>query len=144
MLPKSSFGQAINYCLSQWDKLIVFLQDGLLELDNNRSELSIKPFVIGRKNWLFANTQRGARASAITYSIIKTAKENGLKPCGIICLKHAGPLTIGELAEVLGITSSSATTATKRLAKMGLVKRDRQKEDERVVTVALISTGQEM
>ncbi|MGI9863100.1 MarR family transcriptional regulator [Moorella naiadis] len=59
-------------------------------------------------------------------------------------LKHAGPLTIGELAEGLGITSSSATTATKRLAKMGLVKRDRQKEDERVVTVDLTDTGREM
>ncbi|MGI6650122.1 MAG: IS66 family transposase [Bacillota bacterium] len=80
VLPKSAFGQAINYCLKQWDKLTAFLQDGRLELDNNRSERSIKPFVIGRKNWLFANTPRGARASAITYSIIETAKENGLSP----------------------------------------------------------------
>jgi len=80
VLPKSSFGQAVNYCLNQWDKLIAFLQDGRLELDNNWSERSIKPFVIGRKNWLFANTPRGARASAITYSIIETAKENGLNP----------------------------------------------------------------
>ncbi|OIQ58499.1 transposase IS66 family protein [Moorella thermoacetica] len=78
VLPKSSFGQAIYYCLGQWDKLVAFLQDGRLELDNNRSERSIKPFVIGRKNWLFANTPRGAKASAITYSIIETAKENGL------------------------------------------------------------------
>jgi hypothetical protein len=80
VLPKSSFGQAIYYCLAQWDKLVAFLQDGRLELDNNRSEHSIKPFVIGRKNWLFANTPRGAKASAITYSIIETAKENGLNP----------------------------------------------------------------
>lgn len=80
VLPKSSFGQAINYCLSQWDKLEAFLQDGRLELDNNRSERSIKPFVIGRKNWLFANTPRGAQASAIVYSIVETAKENGLNP----------------------------------------------------------------
>jgi transposase len=80
VLPKSSFGQAIYYCLGQWDKLVTFLQDGRLELDNNRSERSIKPFVIGRKNWLFANTPRGAKASAITYSIIETAKENGLNP----------------------------------------------------------------
>lgn len=59
-------------------------------------------------------------------------------------LKHAGPLNIRELAEGLGITSSSATTATKRLARMGLVKRERQKEDERVVIVRLTSAGQEM
>jgi len=79
-LPKSAFGQAVNYCLNQWEKLNAFLQDGRLELDNNRSERSIKPFVIGRKNWLFANTAKGAHASAIIYSVVETAKENGLNP----------------------------------------------------------------
>ncbi|MBE3578241.1 MAG: IS66 family transposase, partial [Limnochordales bacterium] len=79
-LPKSAFGQAVQYCLNQWSKLTAFLQDGRLELDNNRSERSIKAFVIGRKNWLFANTPRGARSSAIIYSIVETAKENGLNP----------------------------------------------------------------
>lgn len=54
--------------------------DGRLEIDNNRAERSIKPFVIGRKNWLFFNTPKGARSSAIIYSIIETAKENKLKP----------------------------------------------------------------
>lgn len=80
VLPKSALGQAIAYCLNQWDKLETFLRDGRLELDNNRSERSIKPFVIGRKNWMFANTPRGALASAMIYSIIETAKENGLNP----------------------------------------------------------------
>jgi len=80
VLPKSTFGQAIAYCLNQWTKLIAFLQDGRLELSNNRSERSIKPFVLGRKNWLFSNTPRGARASATIYSIVETAKENGLNP----------------------------------------------------------------
>jgi transposase len=56
------------------------MKDGLLKLDNNRSERSNKPFVIRRKNWLFANTSRGAKASAIIYSIIESAKENGLNP----------------------------------------------------------------
>lgn len=80
VLPKSTFGQAISYCLKQREKLSCFLKDGRLELDNNRSERSIKPFVIGRKNWLFANTSRGAEASATVYSIVETAKENGLNP----------------------------------------------------------------
>lgn len=80
VLPKSTLGQAIAYCLNQWEKLEAFLLDGRLELDNNRSERSIKPFVIGRKNWLFSNTPRGAKASATIYSIIETAKENGLNP----------------------------------------------------------------
>jgi transposase len=79
-LPKSLVGQAIGYSLNQWEKLTAFLLDGRLELDNNRSERSIKPFVIGRKNWLFANTPRGAKASATLYSVIETAKENGLIP----------------------------------------------------------------
>ncbi|MBW4080279.1 transposase, partial [Paenibacillus sp. S150] len=80
VLPKSALGQAITYCLNQWEKLTAFLKDGCLEIDNNRSERSIKPFVIGRKNWLFANTPRGAKASAVIYSVMETAKENGLNP----------------------------------------------------------------
>ena len=80
VLPKSAFGAAITYCLNQWHKLTAFLQDGRLEIDNNRSERSIKPFVIGRKNWMFSNTPRGATASATIYSIIESAKENGLNP----------------------------------------------------------------
>ena len=80
VLPKSALGQAIAYCKNQWPKLIAFLQDGRLEIDNNRSERSIKPFVIGRKNWMFANTPRGATASATIYSIVESAKENGLNP----------------------------------------------------------------
>jgi pimeloyl-ACP methyl ester carboxylesterase len=80
VLPKSAFGQAINYCRNQWDKLEAFLKDGRLELDNNRSERSIKPFVIGRKNFLFSNTPKGAKASATIYSIVESAKENGLNP----------------------------------------------------------------
>ena len=80
VLPKSAFGQAIHYCRNQWDKLEAFMLDGRLEIDNNRSDRSIKPFVIGRKNWLFANTPQGARASAIIYSVVETAKENGLNP----------------------------------------------------------------
>jgi hypothetical protein len=79
-LPKSAFGQAITYCLNQWDSLNNYLLDGRLEIDNNRAERSIKPFVIGRKNFLFSNTPRGARGSAIIYSIIETAKENNLNP----------------------------------------------------------------
>jgi transposase len=80
VLPKSALGTAITYCRKQWPKLVRFLEDGRLELDNNRAERSIKPFVMGRKAWLFANTPRGARASAIIYSIVETAKENGLNP----------------------------------------------------------------
>ncbi|SFS45247.1 IS66 family transposase [Marininema halotolerans] len=80
VLPKSALGQTIKYCRNQWERLTAFLADGRLEIDNNRGERSIKPFEVGRKNWLFANTARGAQASAIIYSVVETAKENRLNP----------------------------------------------------------------
>lgn len=80
ILPKSALGEAITYCLNQWPALTAFLRDGRLEIDNNRSERAIKPFVIGRKNWMFSSTPRGARSSAMAYSIVETAKANGLNP----------------------------------------------------------------
>jgi len=78
--PKSKFGIAVNYALNQWEYLERYLLDGRLEISTNRAERSIKPFVICRKNFLFANTPRGAKCSAIMFSIIETAKENGLNP----------------------------------------------------------------
>jgi len=79
-LPKSLLGQATQYALNQRLYLERYLIDGRLEISNNRGERSIKPFVIGRKNFLFANTPNGANASAVIYSIVETAKENFLKP----------------------------------------------------------------
>jgi len=80
ILPKTPLGKAVKYAHDQRQWLERVLLDGRLELSNNRAERSIKPFVIGRKNWLFCNTPGGATASAILYSIIETAKENGLNP----------------------------------------------------------------
>lgn len=79
-LPNGTLAKAINYCLSQWEKLTKFMEDGRLELDNNSSEQVVKHFVIGRQNWLFANTPKGAQASAVIYSIVETAQANGLHP----------------------------------------------------------------
>jgi transposase len=79
VLPASPPGKAIHYLLSQKTYLENVYLDGRLELSNNRAERSIKPFVIGRKNWLFANSVRGAKSSAILYSIVESAKENKLK-----------------------------------------------------------------
>ena len=79
-VPKSALGKALYYLREQWPYLIRFLGDGQLEIFNNRAERSVKPFVMGRKNWLFANTEGGAQSSAIVYSMIETAKENPLSP----------------------------------------------------------------
>ena len=78
--PNRKIGEAFRYLLGQWKWLTVWLEDGRLEISNNRAERSIKPFVMGRKNFLFCNTPRGAHSSAVIYSIIETAKENNLDP----------------------------------------------------------------
>jgi transposase len=80
VLPKSAIGKAIQYSLNQWHKLSGYIKNGDINIDNNRAERAIKPFVIGRKNWMFCNTASGANASAILYSLIETAKANGLTP----------------------------------------------------------------
>ena len=78
--PKSKLGEALTYTLNQREYIMNYLLDGHLEVSNNLAERSIKPFVMGRKNFLFANTPAGAQASAITFSIIETAKANNLDP----------------------------------------------------------------
>ena len=83
-LPKASPGlalhKALEYAIWCWPYMMNVLEDGRLELDNNIAERAIKPFVIGRKNWLFSNSVRGAEASAAVYSVVETAKANGLNP----------------------------------------------------------------
>ena len=78
--PKSALGKALTYLKDEWPYLLNYLKDGRLELSNNRAERSIKPFVIDRKNFLFANTLSGAASSAVIFSLIQTAIENGLDP----------------------------------------------------------------
>ncbi len=78
--PKGLLGTAIQYALNNWPKLQVYIEDGRLPIDNNIAENAIRPFVVGRKNWLFAGHPRGAEASATFFSLIETAKANGLEP----------------------------------------------------------------
>lgn len=80
VLPKSAFGEAVNYTLKCWGGLTHYLKNGHIPIDNNGAENGIRPFVIGRKNWMFCDTVNGAHASAKLYSVIETAKANGLEP----------------------------------------------------------------
>ena len=73
-------GKAMTYLDNQWPLLIGALDDGRLEVDNNRCENALRPFVLGRKAWLFSDTPAGAQASARLYGIIETAKANGCEP----------------------------------------------------------------
>jgi transposase len=83
--PKSLLGKAFIYTQSQWPRLIKYLDDGNISMDNNLAENAIRPFVVGRKNWLFADVPGGAEASATLYSLIETAKNNGLEPYQYFC-----------------------------------------------------------
>lgn len=80
VVPKSLLGKAVNYTLNQWKRLLVYLDHPVMTPDNNPAENAIRPFVIGRKNWLFSGTPEGAKASADLYSLIETAKANKLEP----------------------------------------------------------------
>jgi len=101
--PKSVLKTATDYVVSQWPWLKNIYLDGRLELSNNRAERSIKPFVIGRKNWLFSNSQKGAKASSVVYSVIQTAIENGLNPFTYLkLLFEAMPnCTTGQISALL-------------------------------------------
>ena len=77
---KTMYGAALGYALNQKGWLMNVFLDGRLELSNNRAERAVRPFAIGRKNWLFCNNPAGADASAALYSVVETAKANGLSP----------------------------------------------------------------
>jgi len=80
IVPKTLLGKAVHYLDQQWPRLVRYVEDGRFPIDNNPAENAIRPFVVGRKNWLFSASQRGADASANLYSLIETAKANGLEP----------------------------------------------------------------
>ncbi|HVY53744.1 MAG TPA: IS66 family transposase [Gammaproteobacteria bacterium] len=82
---QSKIGLAIRYSLSNWDELTAFLKDGRIEIDNNLLENAIRPFALGRKNWLFAGSPSGAKAGAILYSLIETCKANNVEPYKYFC-----------------------------------------------------------
>nr|WP_101747548.1 transposase [Endozoicomonas acroporae] len=83
--PGSLIHNAIGYALNQWPKLIIYCEDGLLNISNAAAENAIRPLTVGRRNWLFADTPDGTRASAIYYSLIESAKANGLEPSEYLC-----------------------------------------------------------
>ena len=101
--------KAINYTLSNWEKLTLYIQHPRLNISNNPAEQCIRPFALGRKAWLFSNTPRGAEASAIIYSIVETAKMNQKIPGEVISsmlkvIPHEGPSKLLEI-----ITGSTST-----------------------------------
>jgi transposase len=80
VLPKSPIGEAVNYTLNNWTALTRYLDDGILDIDNNQAEQALRGIAIGRKNWLFLGSDRGGRAAAVHYTLIQSAKRHGLDP----------------------------------------------------------------
>lgn len=76
---------AIRYSLSNWSALNSYLKDGRIEIDNNLAENAIRPFALGRKNWLFQGSPKGAKAGATFYSLIETCKANNIEPYQYFC-----------------------------------------------------------
>ena len=84
VLPQSLFGKALHYLHGQWPKLVRYIENGTWPISNNPCENAIRPFVIGRRNFLFCDTVAGANASASLYSLVETCKAND-------CLLYTSP-----------------------------------------------------
>lgn len=113
MPPRSALGKAMNYAHELWPKLIVYVEDARLRIDNNPTENAIQPFVIGRKNLLF-DSIGGANASANLYSLIETAKANGIEPYAclrtvVIGLRQA--TSVDEVEALLPLPDDRAVSA---------------------------------
>lgn len=118
--PKSALGTALSYMRDYWGKLARYTERGDLPIDNNRCENAIRPFVIGRKAWLFSDTAAGANASAIIYSLVETAKANGIEPYTWLrhVLEHLpAASTADEMDKLLPWNFHAANLPTSRLAE---------------------------
>ena len=114
--PKSALGKAFHYLKEQWPYLTNYLKDGRLEISNNRAERSIKPFVIDRKNFLFANTPKGATGSAVMFSLIQTAIENRLDPYKYLTwlLKTASTADLTQAEEIQKLLPWNSSAACRK------------------------------
>ena len=104
ILPKSPLGQAFSYAINQWPKLINYLKDGRLEIDNGFTERKIKPFVMGRKNWLFCNSIAGVKAAEILFSMIETCELHGVEPYAylrLVLTEIPKAKTMGDIERLL-------------------------------------------
>ena len=120
VLPKSPLGGAIRHALEQWSKLLVYLEDGEVEIDNNLCENQIRPTAIGRKNWLFVGGEHTGQKSAILYTLIGNAQLHGIEPYAYLkdLLERLPGMTTGQLDTLLpwnwqpaGATSSLKTAS---------------------------------
>tara|TARA_B100000029_G_scaffold260763_1_gene257141 strand:- start:197 stop:649 length:453 start_codon:yes stop_codon:yes gene_type:complete len=115
-----TFAGSTDYTLNQWDTLVGYCERGDLKISNAGAENAIRPFALGRKAWLFADTSQGAKASATCYSLIETAKANGLEPSAYIhhVLTHIADAVTLEQLETL-LPWNAELPASKNVAQYG-------------------------
>ena len=103
VLPKSAIGQAMAYCVPRWDQLMAYLYDGKLEIDNNGVENSIRPVALGKKNYLFAGSSKGAKRAAQMYSFLGTCKKHAINPHDwlVYVLDHISDTKLNQLDNLL-------------------------------------------
>ena len=100
---RAGLGVVITYALNEWEFLIRYVEDGNLNIDNDFIERAIRPFAIGRKNWLFSDTTSGANASSLWYGLIETAKANGKEPFDYILKVLQGIPRVEKLGDYLAL-----------------------------------------
>jgi transposase len=107
-LPKSLTGKAISYMLGRWKALARYLDDGCYEIDNNLVENAIRPVALGRKNYLFAGSHNGAKRMAQVYSLVATAKMQGIEPMAYLkeTLSKLPDWPVKKVEELLPILNS--------------------------------------
>jgi transposase len=116
--PKSALGRALAYLDAQWPRLVRYTDDGRIPIDNNACERAIRPFVTGRKNWLFADTPAGATASANLYTLVESAKANNLDPYAYLRYLFT-ELPRAETVEAIEVLLPTADLATRLLDPRG-------------------------
>ncbi len=114
--PQSALGKAMGYMHKQWDKLTPYATDGRLRIDNNLTENAVRPFVIGRKNFLFCDSVAGANASANLYSLIETAKANGIEPYAYLKMLFTELPKAGTVEDVEALLPINSTTDNRAAA----------------------------
>ena len=122
VVPKSLLGKAISYTLNQWHRLTGYIDCEYATPDNNLAENAIRPFCVGRKNWLFAGNPKGAQASATIYSLLESAKANKLEPYKYLrYLFEKLPFaeTVEDYRKLL--PTSLSTTELETISKISLV-----------------------
>ena len=102
-LPKSPFGEAVGYCLNNWQALSEYARHGNLSIDNNPAERKLRPVAVGRKNYLFFGSDAGGRTAAVMYSVISSAKRHGLDPWRYLrdVFARLPEMTVSQLPELL-------------------------------------------